>query len=363
VTAYHLLDKILAAGADADTLTYEIHFSPISTVTAKAVLLQGSPAADFMVLSVSGVGGQNIKVLSRADRNTAKIVEGRTPIYSAGYPEGIGFSVTPGVITSFDGADGVIGWTTNLSFKEGQSGSPIILDDGRVIAIAKGVDSAAATIGFVVPSRLIPAEYWDTPTAGAPTPSDVASASRVVVEQVLDKPHPEPRMVTVEFELPHCSDPAVKTSVIAPRPGWRIDPASVAPPTQVASRGDNLPVRVDEATVSKITVSSKLANFGKCVSAFGQTLESDIPAYLQAQIKFTEVPDPASTQWATVSNTSLAQLVKAPLPAAAPSKLRFSLVSPDGQKTEFTPQNSEIVKGALSSSLDLGKVAARLTQF
>lgn len=359
VTAYHLLTKLQEAGVDPQTVSYEIHLSPLSTVKASAQPLFVNPAADLMVL-YAPVGGLNVKTLKPANRQNATVVEGKTTIYSAGYPSGAGFTVAPGVIKSFDGLlDAQPAWSSTLTFKEGESGSPILLEDGRVIAVAKGIDKDSVTTGYVVPSRLIPGEYWDTAVIMATAPSvSIADSGRILIETTATQP--VLRTEPVKLALPNCSQPSVQTRTIYAKPGWKIVPGSVADPVVTISVGANSALRIDQKTSDAITVSAKLASLGQCVGVFGNTLTTDIPAKLQAQIAFNEVPDPSAKQWVAISNVSLAKAVKAPLPQVAPEDLRYSIVSPSGEKIAFKPIQSEIARVGSSNSLDIGKLTARL---
>jgi hypothetical protein len=105
------------------------------------------------------VGNRPISALPRGDGS--RVVPGATPVFSIGYPQGYGFTVDQGIVKSFEGPRQAHLWLTSMTFKEGQSGSPILLSDGTVVAVAKGDDLDARSIGLVLPARpWVPEDFW-----------------------------------------------------------------------------------------------------------------------------------------------------------------------------------------------------------
>jgi S1-C subfamily serine protease len=159
VTSYHLVTAL--GDVAPDTVSYEIHFGTgQNDAIVSAAIAWPLPQDDLLVLFAS-LAERDVAVLQRGDR--AGINIGTTPVYSAGYPQGWQYSLTPGVITSFGLVDPIPAWATSLTFKEGQSGSPILRANRTVIAVARGNDADATSIGVVIPVRPIPREYWDSP--------------------------------------------------------------------------------------------------------------------------------------------------------------------------------------------------------
>jgi len=352
VTSYHLLSKLTASGVDAETITYEIHPSTNSPISYRAIPLFTNPAADIMVL-YAALGGQRVKTLRRTDRTRVSIVPAKTDIYSAGYPDGISFSYARGYIKSLGGPlEPIPSWTTNLTFKDGESGSPILLEDESVVAVVKGDDADATSIGIIVPSRLIPPEYWD-----AGPPETDAPSGRVRVEALTKASQPEYRQVAVQLSNGHCSPPQRRTTTVTARSGWSIDPVSVTL-TPISSIGLNGTAVVDLAATDQIVVGAQLSNVGVCL--MGGQVVADLSAQIQAILRFKEIPNAATVQWVTVSDVSLAKAVRAPLPKVPDKDLRYSLLDASGSAAAFSLEAGEVKTSKSGKSLDVGKIESRL---
>jgi len=160
ITSYHLRTMLDAEGkVNEGTVDYEVRFGPTSNDVLKAGLAFPMPYQDLMVLFAS-LGDRDVPVFARGTRDGVQL--GVTQVFTMGYPEGYQYSVDAGIIKSFGLVDPVPAWATNLTFKNGASGSPICLDDKRVIAVARGDDADAKSIGLVVSIRPIPDNYWDS---------------------------------------------------------------------------------------------------------------------------------------------------------------------------------------------------------
>jgi len=352
-TVHHLLTKLLDAGADDRTISFEIRTSPTDNSPISAAPIYVSPAADIMVLQ-AGASGPSVKILHRTDRSRHRILPGTTGIFTAGYPSGYGYTVGRGYIRSTGTLAATPGWTTDLTFKEGESGSPVMMGDDTVVAIAKGQDADANAIGFIVPSRLIPAEYWDsgTPTSAA----TIATSDSLRVEVLQTPPDPIFREVQVTLTNPHCAPPQRRSFAITPRTGWKIDPSSVTI-SPISSRGFNGPALIDVAASDRIEVVSQLTNIGGCL--LNNTVEADINAEVRARVRFREIP--AAPQWTTASIVSLAKGVTAPIPALPSDRLRFSVVTPSGESTPLALRPKDLSKGGLGTNLlDTSRIRERL---
>lgn len=156
LTAYHLLSKL--GKVHAGTVTWEIEFGANTNDKIQAAPLSFMENVGLMVLYAS-VGDRDVETLARGTRDGVLPVV--TTLYTFGYPSGWLYSSDRGFIKSFGAAAPLPVWSTNMTFKEGQSGSPICLADLRVIAIARGDDADAKSIGVVVSIRPIPDNYWD----------------------------------------------------------------------------------------------------------------------------------------------------------------------------------------------------------
>lgn len=174
VTSYHLVSDLLQKGVDERTLTYAVRIeSQPDHAPVEALVAWKNEAVDLMVLRAR-IGILKIRPLQPdfAARDEIRLTE--TPVFTGGYPSGYEFVADKGYVKSFEGpADAAApAWVTNMTFKEGQSGSPVVVEDGRVVAVVKAVDLDAASIGILVPIRDIPLNYWQS--AGVRRPAELA---------------------------------------------------------------------------------------------------------------------------------------------------------------------------------------------
>lgn len=345
VTAYHLITKLTDQGVDPRSLEIQVHLPDGAVVPANAIPLYTGTLADVMVLATS-LQGHSVRALQKADRNKVKIEIGKTDIFAAGYPSGIGFSMARGYIKSIEGPIQPLPlWTTSLTFKEGESGSPILLADDSVVAVAKADDADATQIGYVVPSRLIPSDYWD---GGSVDLAAASAGQQLVVETYAVPQQAVARETQVLLTSQHCATPERRSAEIKASPGWRIVPNSVRL-TPISSRGANSPASLDTATPDNIVVSAQLTNLGRCL--LNGALAADVPAELRATVSYKETPKP-QPQWLAVSSVNLAKSVKAPLPDVPFENLRFSVVGADGQTTAIVPDAADLAKTKTGLSLD-----------
>jgi len=163
VTAKHLIEDIVSKGATRESLTYSVNMDPNGTpVTVPAINFWTNQISDLLVLSVK-TGNIKFRVLTRNATPRGDIKIGETQIFTGGFPENYPFIMDSGIVKSFAGPSIGSGplWVTNMSFKHGQSGSPVILKDGSVVAVVTAIDQDASTIGFITPTRIIPVNFWD----------------------------------------------------------------------------------------------------------------------------------------------------------------------------------------------------------
>lgn len=164
VTARHLTDDAVAHGASPESITYVIKTpNVVGSKDAPAQLFWKSVGSDEMVLASPQHGGDRIVPLKPNLHPRGDIKLGITEVYTGGFPEGYPLVIDKGIIRSFVAPGNVHlpVWVTNMSFKHGQSGSPVILADGTVVGIVTAIDQDASTIGFITPIRSIPPYLWD----------------------------------------------------------------------------------------------------------------------------------------------------------------------------------------------------------
>jgi hypothetical protein len=155
VTSYHLLSKL--GEVHEGTVSWEIEFAN-NHDKVQASILWPMASLDLLVL-YANIGKRDVQILARGTHKG--VTPAVTTLYTFGYPNGWQYSTDKGFIKSFGAAAPILVWSTNMTFKEGQSGSPICRSDLSVIAVARGDDAEANSIGVIVPIRPIPDNYWD----------------------------------------------------------------------------------------------------------------------------------------------------------------------------------------------------------
>lgn len=360
VTSYHLRAEL--GDVDERTVTYEVRFGPTSADIYAAAPIHINQAADFMVLYVS-VGDRNIETFTLGTR--VGVRPGITPIYTVGYPAGYHYSVDIGVVRSFGLTEAIPAWSTNMTFKSGQSGSPIFLENFRVIAIAKGNDAASTSIGLMVPSQMIPTNYWDSSFTPAPNAAkflsagDSSSLPRIAVQVALDEQAPVTRTATFSLRNELCDTSTSKSHRIAATPGWVIDPASINV-EMLSFTGASSRYAVTERDPQGFTVSAEMNNIGKCLKIFGETIPSGVAAQFTGRVTYSEKPQAPALQYQTVSDTTAIGNVLTPLPNVPRDKLKFSLISPSGDVQAFEPTVAELKTRDGVLLLDTGRVQERI---
>lgn len=178
-TSQHLRKQL--GDIDPVSVSYTIRLDPRSSYALPASVHHEHVPSDVLVLFCQAYG-LDMKPMRRARKILEQVQQGSTDIYTAGFPSGYGLTVDRGVLKSFVGSINppIPTWTTSLTFKSGQSGSPIFLGDGTVIGIAKGVDQDATSIGLIVPAMLVPEVYWAQDSEGT-NHVEIAEASTLVV--------------------------------------------------------------------------------------------------------------------------------------------------------------------------------------
>jgi hypothetical protein len=361
VTAYHLRKEL--GSVDQATVSYELHLGPGDVVPASQMFVD--PGADVMVLYAS-VGDRNVPVLQPSERTG--VVAGTTPVYTAGYPAGYRYSVDKGIIKSFGGPIAPVPlWTTSLTFKVGQSGSPILIANGRVIAFAKADDRDASSIGLIVPVRVVPSQYWDGSlqlTDAEKTTlrtGKAESLGRLIVAGLVKPTAPAARQHPFKLSNAPCAGAASKKFHISASDGWGIDPASVRLKIVNIVGASSQPIVVDPSQ-SGFDIASQLTNVGVCPEAFGLRIPADLPATVTGVAEYTEVPSMAAdAQYITYSDTAVIGNVKVPLPNISTESLSFSVKTKNGDVRSYQPIAADFTVKDGRQFLDTSKVLGRMS--
>lgn len=356
VTSYHLREK-LPAGVDAGTIKYTIYRNPFDTSPRPAAMVYGSELFDVLVLYVD-VSGLTVKPLRQGskDGDNVKVLQ---PVYTGGFPANYSYQPDVGVLKSFSGP--VLDpprplYVTSITYKEGQSGSPILLANGKVIGIAKATDPGANSIGLIVPSWVAQA-YWGGVSAASEL-GTIDQAPKVRVQIPGSSARVECREVPFTLSNLPCAGAQSHELRIDATPNWRIV-------GQVELKTVNLvgTVRILDQVLSSdgssVAMKIELANAGTC----GVLVGSDTPAVLYGAAVLMEAPpsggQPTSiTLKEVVAGEAGAKTIR--LDERAANAAAFSVVKPNGETVPFEPMNTELRREGVGRVLDVTKVLSRV---
>jgi hypothetical protein len=155
VTNYHLIRKL---GKPVGDIQFHVSVGSRNAPPRSASLVSDNAGNDLIRLRINDTVGIEsdlipVSFMSPSELRdkfveTGKIYE--TDIHTVSFVGGIGgFARDGGRVINLSGPSGYL-WVTKIHFTDGQSGSPIFLDSGRVIGIVKG-SSVDGNFGYFVP--------------------------------------------------------------------------------------------------------------------------------------------------------------------------------------------------------------------
>jgi len=339
VTSRHLITKL--GEVQANLTRFEIQTENFTTPIPAYKLFEDA-ASDLMVL-YAPMGNRPFTSLRVARRARQTIRPAETVIYTAGFPAGLGYIMAPGHVISFEGpvTPALPFWTTNLTFKEGQSGSPIIMADGSLAAIAKGVDLDATQIGFIVPALLVPDNYCDE-SSYAPANLDEASATP---QLVVTTTQPQARAVPITIEDAACAGAPTRRWTIQARAGWRVT-ATPAVVQHYQIQGAGIITSIVEQTEDRVVVEAQL-DLSACTGA---------PRFSGAVV-FAEVPRAAAG--AEVTRSALLPGATIPVGTADMNAISATVQKEDGTTQQIRLERGDFRRVGRGVAIDASRVLAR----
>jgi hypothetical protein len=162
-TAFHVIKQLGPIIGGTLKLTV---FRNDTNISSPAIIEFQQPDRDVLILKIP-TAGVPTKPLTIANDAFNKIQPAVTRLRTAGFPFGFPFKEDSGVLNSFDGPNGPDQWlwVVQMRFQRGQSGSPVFLDDGQVVGVAKGTDDTEAN-GYIIPMRYFPLTQYVSDSAG-----------------------------------------------------------------------------------------------------------------------------------------------------------------------------------------------------
>jgi hypothetical protein len=152
LTNYHLVRKL---GPNAGDVRIMAAVGSKSVTPRPASIISQNPINDLIRLKLEDTSDivppiEAVTFVAPAEldgmRSNGKIFDAK--ICSISFMDSVGdFLREDGKVQSTAGPSGYL-WATNMTFADGQSGSPVFLEDGRVIGVVKGEQN---TVGFFIP--------------------------------------------------------------------------------------------------------------------------------------------------------------------------------------------------------------------
>ncbi len=319
VTSLHLIKQLGAV--IPESIRFEVN-TDLNETPITAIQIERRDQVDILVL-LAKMGMRPFSVLRRERNVMRRVREGETRVYTSGFPKGYGAIIDNGAITSFEGPVSPPSptWTTNMTFKGGQSGSPIYLEDGSVIAVAKGVDAGTTQIGIVVPIMHVPLNYWDEDTEAPANMEAAEGIPSILITRNVPATATQSRIVPINVQLSSCSDPGIRNIRVDVSPGWKIS-ATPATVQMYEARGASIRTRVinQQAHMIEVLVEMDMSNCSE-------------PPVFKGGVRFDEIPGPDAVVQMPISESLFLRNRSIPLGQDSISDLSISFLI-NGEKTE-----------------------------
>lgn len=307
VTNHHLISAL--GSYERSTLKITVHMGDAYASEKRPAEIDFRDAMkDLLVLRVRGSFGHSFSHVRPDFAHQADITLAQTPVYTMGFPEGYSYMTGDGKINAFDGPTGHFYlWVTDMRFKSGQSGSPVYLQDGRIVGVVKGQERGFEQNNFIIPFRYVvrlagPGYFSvarvtnSTPGGGNKSREDIMTAlepepARIKVYGHVPAPSVERRTVSRIYQgtnLP-CRPSEKLTWAVEATEGWMIDTSSIKT-TVVQKAAKALFSGIDTVSKKAFALKATLENAGDCVrDPSGRVIDEDVPASLDLGVTYTEL--------------------------------------------------------------------------
>ena len=139
---------------------------------------------DLAILSVPTIGSNSLEL---CDDNNQEIGQ---KIYAIGNPQGLGGTISEGIISAIRESNSLIQITAPIS--PGSSGGPVINNEGKVVGVAVSTISSGQNLNFAIPSFKIKALKNKTPNEvkklnlGEKIVANKTSSSEIDISQAVE---------------------------------------------------------------------------------------------------------------------------------------------------------------------------------
>jgi hypothetical protein len=313
ITALHVREN-LPVGVHPESMTYSVRPRAYPGVVMRAAPMSTDLVNDLLVLFVETDGYPNIRALRRTTVDEAALKVG-SQTYLMGY-------ATPGSYSAFEGPIASLTPRVDppaprlqlgVTLLPGQSGAPVLTDDGAVVAVAIQSLDGAPNVSLATLVSLVGVSPWGKGIFPPKSAVDVAASPTLVLTSSTPV-EPRRRLRKISWANMECQPEETHVIDVRRSDGWKIVPTSINVMTTAFSGdlvGSRMPV-IESTSPESFRVSAKLMNEGACttidVPAGGSTQKQDVsdtPAKLIATASYLERPADGPT--ATASYAVLPQ--------------------------------------------------------
>lgn len=293
LTSYHIVSKIKQelGEFDQETLKFVVYQgSTISSISREAFIDSFDKNLDLLSLNVQ-VGGGGVDFFKYDPHVEDKVELSSTDVYTYGYPEGFTYLNDKGIIKSFEGPAGNEHlWVTSLEFKDGQSGSPIFLKEGKLLGLVKGTEKGFPKNNFFIPVANIDHFLGGRLTReGAVSDSLLSTVGRMKILAKIKTVEPRERQLQRSFyeRNEHCASNRDIVWRISASEGWEIDTKSIT--TEVTTNSSQSHFRgITDVNQSGFYLTGAIRNNGDCIYVFGNVVARDGRGALGVNVKYAE---------------------------------------------------------------------------
>ncbi len=163
ITCYDKIHQPISLGSgffiDSNTVVTNLHVIENASFVSitlsdleKPIMVDGYIALDYIndlaLLSVTKIKRPPLKFYN-------KKIEIGSKIYSIGNPEGLGFSISDGLVSQLRNSNDISLIQITAPISHGSSGCPILLETGEIIGVAVGALKDGQNLNFAIPYYLV----------------------------------------------------------------------------------------------------------------------------------------------------------------------------------------------------------------
>lgn len=268
VTSYHLLTSL--GNYDPSTLNIWIVTGDVFSSSKRPAAIEYVDAIHDLLVLRTPEAATAFDYLRYHKNARARISLSSTPVLTSGFPSGYPYLTDAGTIKAFNGpTSGIYLWTTNMEFKEGQSGSPVYFDDGTLMGVVKGSEDGYDKNSFIIPAKYLASLIRLDLGDGADT-SSVEALGSIQIVGLTQRSDFETVSRSENFyeRNSHCTNDRNVTWEVKANNGWIVLPDSIhATATTVSSKSQF--AGVSQVSNSGFSLSGRIRNSGDCVKSLG----------------------------------------------------------------------------------------------